>query len=161
MNEENLSEFMKLAYKLGRVKDVEEAFKEFPPEEEWHEGKIENVLKEKSVEYNNYFVGDIVFVKRYFYPNGEEGKNHLFVIIDQDNFAVPIENFGMLISSKLDKAKFKSNKLLEKDGKNGLDKDSIVKTDVIYKISTNQILFRIGSVDAKKIREYKESYLNK
>lgn len=39
MEEENLSDFMKLAYKLGRVKDVEEAFEEFPPEEEWHEGK--------------------------------------------------------------------------------------------------------------------------
>ena len=161
MKQDGLSDFMKLAYELGRVKDVEEAFEEFPPENEWHEGKIENVLKEKSVEYNHYFVGDIVFVKKYFYQNGEEGKNHLFVIIDQDNFAVPIENFGMLISSQLEKAKYKYNKLLKKDYVNGLNKDSLVKTDVIYKISSNNILFKIGNVDKEKIREYKESYLNR
>ena len=41
---EELSDFLKTAYKYGRVKDLEEAFKEFPVEEEWHEGKIENVL---------------------------------------------------------------------------------------------------------------------
>ena len=161
MKEEGLSDFMKLAYELGRVRDVEEAFEEFPPENEWHEGRIENVLKDKSIMYNRYFVGDIVFVKKYFDQNGEEGKNHLFVIIDQDNFAVPIENFGMLISYKLDKSKYKLNKLLEKDDKNGLDKDRIVKTDVIYKIYSHQILFKIGSVDAEKIREYKECYINK
>lgn len=46
---------------------------------------------------------------------------------------MPIENFGMLISSNLDKLKFRTNKLLEKDNLN-LHKDSIVKTDVVYKI---------------------------
>lgn len=39
------SEFIELAYKTGRVRDVNEAFEEFPVEEEWHKGKIENVLK--------------------------------------------------------------------------------------------------------------------
>lgn len=33
MENNNLSEFMKIAYKNGRVKDLAEAFKEFPVEE--------------------------------------------------------------------------------------------------------------------------------
>ena len=157
---ENLSEFLKFAYEHDSVRDLEEAFKEFPVEEEWHKGKIENVLKEDSAIYSIYEIGDIVYVKEYMYSNGEIGNNHLFVIIDQDNTAVPIESFGMLISSNLRKMKFSENKLLKKDIKNNLDKDSIVKTDVIYKILNQQILFKIGKVDEDRIEEYKISYYN-
>lgn len=156
---EELSDFLKMAYKHNRVKDLKEAFEEFPVEEEWHKGNIENVLKEDSESYNiNYEIGDIVFVKEYSYSDGKKGNNHFFVIIDKDNTAVPIENFGMLISSNLDKLKFKTNKLLEKDTSNNLHKDSIVKTDVIYKILNEQIIFKIGTVDREKIEEYKNSF---
>lgn len=37
--------------------------------------------------------------------------------------------------------------------------DSIVKTDVIYKILNNQILFKIGKVDTTKIEEYKNNFI--
>ena len=160
-SEEGLSEFMKFAYKCNKVRDIKEAFEEYPVEEEWHKGKIENVLtlKEESLEYNNYEIGDIVFVKEYYYSNGVKGKNHFFVIIDQNNIAVPIENFVMLISSKLTKLKYPANKLLEKNDKNNLNMDSIVKTDVIYKILNNQILFKIGKVDTTKIEEYKNNFI--
>ena len=157
---EDLSEFLKVAYQYGRVKETEEAFKEFPVEEEWHKGKVENVLKENNRKYVVYQIGDIVFVKEYIYPDGKNGNNHLFVIIDQNNTAVPIENFGMLISSKLDKLRFKSNVLLEKDNTNNLHQDSIIKTDVIYKISNEQILFKIGRVDYEKIEEYKKIFFD-
>jgi len=110
MNKENgLSDFLKIAYKYNKVKDISEAFKTYPVEEEWHEGKIENVLRENENSYGRYTIGDIVFVKEYVYTNGKEGKNHFFVIIDQNNMAVPIENFGMLISSKLYKLKYQGN----------------------------------------------------
>lgn len=156
---EELSDFLKAAYKYNRVKDLREAFEEYPVEEEWHKGKAENVLKENSEDYNaSYNIGDIVFVKEYSYSNGKMGANHFFVIIDKDNTAVPIENFGMLISSNLDKLKFKTNKLLEKDNFNNLKKDSIVKTDVVYKILNEQIIFKIGIVDNEKIEEYKNSF---
>ncbi|MBR3132734.1 MAG: type II toxin-antitoxin system PemK/MazF family toxin [Clostridia bacterium] len=157
---EELSEFLKIAYKNGRVKDLEEAFEEFPVEEEWHKGKVENVLSEDNEIYSIYEIGDIVFVKEYIYSNGKTGNNHLFVIIDQNNTAVPIENFGMLISSNLEKLKFNSNILIQKDNKNNLHKDSIVKTDVVYKILNDQILFKIGKVDDEKIEEYKKSFYN-
>lgn len=156
---EELSDFLKTAYKYDKVKEVKEAFEEYPVEEEWHKGKIENVLEESEEIYNtNYNVGDIVFVKEYLYSNGETGNNHFFVIIDQDNTAIPIENFGMLVSSNLDKLKYSSNKLLEKDKTNNLHKDSIIKTDVIYKILNEQILFKIGTVDNERIEEYKKSF---
>lgn len=158
---EELSDFLKIAYEHNRVKDLKEAFEEFPVEEEWHKGNAENWLKEQEEIYSvEYEIGDIVFVKEYIYPDGKIGKDHLFVIIDKDNTAVPIENFGMLVSSKLEKLKYKTNKLLEKDKVNNLHKDSIVKTDVIYKILNEQIVFKIGKIDNEKIEEYKKSFYN-
>ena len=156
--QKELSDFLKIAYEHGKVRDLKEAFEEFPVEEEWHKGKIENVLKEESESYNICEIGDIVFVKEYTYFDGNKGNNHFFVIIDKDNTAVPIENFGMLISSNLDKLKFKTNKLLEKDEINNLHKDSIVKTGVVYKILNSQISFKIGKVDLDKVEEYKRSF---
>ena len=154
------SDFIKLAYKYGKVKDAQESFKEYPVENEWHEGKIELVVNEDSEKYNVYSIGDIVFVKQFTYEDGKEGHNHLFVIIEQDNLVVPIENFGMLISSQLDKLKYEANKPLKSNAQNGLNKDSLVKTDVIYKIDTNQILFKIGCIDQEKVEEYKQAFLN-
>lgn len=159
MENENLSDFLKVAYKYNKIKNIEEAFKEFPVEEEWHKGEVENLLNEEAQNYYiDYNIGDIVFVKEYTYSDGKTGKNHLFVIIDKDNTAVPIENFGMLISSNLNKLKFNSNRLLQKDNVNNLHKDSIVKMDVLYKIRNEQILFSIGKVDDEKIEEYKKSF---
>ena len=111
---EELSDFLKFAINTGRIKDVEEAFKEFPPEEEWHKGKIENVLREDNEEYSLYRIWDIVFVKKFKYIDGTNGENHFFIIVEQNNIAVPIENFGMLISSKIEKLKYKSNVELKK-----------------------------------------------
>lgn len=144
--------FLEIAKKNGKIKNIKEAFKEYPVEEEWHKGRIETIfqVQEESQDYYLYQIGDIVFVNEYTYDDGNKGKNHLFVIVEQNNLAVPIENFGMLISSNLKKLKYKSNKLLEKDSMNALHKDSIIKTDVIYKISNNQILFKIGEVSLKK-----------
>ena len=156
-----LSDFLKIAYKYNKVKDLDDAFLEYPVEDEWHKGKISNVVSEQEIMYNAvYSIGDIVFVREYRYSNENTGNNHFFVIIDQDNTAVPIENFGMLISSNLNKLKFKSNKLLEKNQLNNLHKDSIVKTDVVYKISNEQIVFKIGKVDDERVEEYKTSFYN-
>ena len=38
-----ISDFLKFAKEKGKIKDLEEAFNEFPVEEEWHKGKIENL----------------------------------------------------------------------------------------------------------------------
>lgn len=156
--EEKNSDFVKSIYENNEVKDVSEAFIKYPVEEEWHEGKVENIISEPKEYYSVYDIGDIVFVKDYEYSSKKKGNNHLFVIIDKNNMAVPIENIAMLISSRLEKTKYSSNKLLPKSETNGLQVDSIVKTDEVYKILNSQILFRIGIVDADTIELYKNSY---
>ena len=106
MEKKEMKDLLELAKRKGRIRDVKEAFIEYPVEQEWHKGKIENIfqLNEDNEEYCLYKIGDIVFVNDYRYDNGAKGKNHLFVIIEQNNLAVPIENFGMLISSNLEKS---------------------------------------------------------
>ena len=49
MNNNGMSDFLKIAIKSGRVKDVKEAFMDYPVEEEWHKGKIENIKCTDSV----------------------------------------------------------------------------------------------------------------
>ena len=157
----NISNFLKEAYKHNKIKDLSEAFSEYSPELEWHMGRLENVINDSGANYAvHYEIGDIVFVNEYTYSNGEFGSNHLFVIIDQDNIAVPIEYFGMLISSNLSKLKFSSNVLLKKDDINHLNKDSLVKTDFLYRILDENILFKIGKVDMSRVEEYKKSFMD-
>ena len=156
--EDGLSNFIKKAYEKGRVKDVSEAFEKYPVQEEWHQGKLELLHKEPKEIYSVYSIGDIVFVRNYQYEDGTIGTNHLFVIIDKNNIAVPMEYFGMIISSKIEKTRFKSNVLLKKNNENGLSRDSILKTDELYTIQNEQILFKIGSVDKSQIKMYKEMF---
>lgn len=66
----------------------------------------------------------------------------------------------MLISSNLNKLKYNTNKLLVKDNLNGLNRNSIVKTAVVYKILNSQIIFKIGMVDLNKVEEYKRNFYN-
>ena len=46
--EDGLSDFLRLAYEKGKVKEVKEAFDEYPVEKEWHQGKIENIFYKKT-----------------------------------------------------------------------------------------------------------------
>lgn len=111
-----------------------------------------------------YEVGDIVFVSKYSYDEGKNGQNHLFVIIDiDDEQLIPIEYFGLIISSHIEKSKennpfFKFNEKLNKNDKNNLNKDSIVKCDQIYKIPQKNILFKIGQVDIDDYMKFMEAY---
>jgi len=41
------SELLKIAKEKGKIKDITEAFKQYPVEKEWHQGKIEKVKKTK------------------------------------------------------------------------------------------------------------------
>ena len=50
--EEGLSEFVKFAYKCNKVKELDEAFDEYPVEEVFKIGKVD---KNKIEEYKNSF----------------------------------------------------------------------------------------------------------
>ena len=150
-----MKEFIKIAYKNGDVKKYSDVYDTDP-----------NILEEcdrlfyigeKTVRYPRYEIGDIIYVKDY--KENDKLNNHLFVIVDDDNYGVPIDYFCMIISLNLDKIKYKSNKLLKKDNKNKLNKDSIVKTDTIYDIKYDEISFSVGKVDIELIKEYEKLYL--
>ena len=66
----------------------------------------------------------------------------------------------MILSSKIGKISYKANKLIQKDKENNLSKDSIIKTDVIYKIFTKNILLKIGNIDKTKVEIYKNCLIN-
>ena len=105
-----------------------------------------------------YEIGDIVFVSKYKYENGKDGNNHLFVIISDDNEYIPIKYFGMIVSSRIEKAKYKTNIKINKNDENGLHQDSIVKCDYIYKIPTKNIVMKIGRVDIDDYLKFIEIY---
>lgn len=109
-----------------------------------------------------YEIGDIVFVSKYKYEDGDNGQNHLFVIIDEEDNLVPAEYFGFIVSSRIEKSKenskFKYNEALRKDKNNKLNTDSIVKCDQIYKIPAKNIQFKIGQVDIDDFNRFMEAY---
>ncbi len=45
MPNKKMSEFLQFAYKNNRVRDFSEAFQEFDPEEEYHQGNTEVFLE--------------------------------------------------------------------------------------------------------------------
>ncbi len=66
---EELSDFLKTAYKYGKVKDVKEAFEEYPVEEEWHKGNAENWIKEQLFKIGKVDKEKIEEYKKNFYDN--------------------------------------------------------------------------------------------
>ncbi len=44
MNSNMDNEFLKLAKENGKIRNIKEAFEEYPVEEEWHQGKIEKIM---------------------------------------------------------------------------------------------------------------------
>ena len=76
----NNDEFVKKIKEIGKIKEVREAFEKYPVKEEEHKGKIESYIGvaeegEKYYYKSEYRVGDIVYVKEYFYKSGEKGTN--------------------------------------------------------------------------------------
>ena len=104
----------------------------------------------------SYNVGDIVFVPKFKYEDGSNGMNHLFVIIEKNNYAIPLDYFCLLISSNIKKLRYSENIGIMKDNQNNLQKDSIIKTDYVYIIEEDMISFKIGSVPEENIIFYKE-----
>ena len=142
----------------GIIKDLSEV----PEEDALTQEEVWYYIKEDLEEYNNPNPGEIVFVKNYYYLNGNIGKNHLFVIIDNSKVS-SFQYYGMLISSQIQKEKYKYNYRLNKDNKNKLNKDSIVKTDVVYKIKGENIVKYIGKIDKltlEKLKKMNKEYLN-
>lgn len=114
---------------------------------------------------NKYNLGDIVFVNEYNYVNNDIGKNHLFVIIDDDNKVVPLEYFGFIVSSHTEKSKEKTkyiyNEPLPKSKTNNLISVSIVKCDNLFTLPSKNIQYKIGTVDVDDFLRFITTYKKK
>lgn len=111
---------------------------------------------------NKYNLGDIVFVNEYNYTENKTGDSHLFVIIDDDDQVIPLEYFGLIVSSHIEKSKensnYKYNETLRKSDINSLKSDSIVKCDKLYEIASSNIQFKIGTVDIDDFVRFIKAY---
>ena len=136
--------------KKGVLKPLSDAFKEYPVQEEIHFGHHEWYVAENVVKYGKYHKGDIVFINEYKYQNGSIGRDHLFVIVDDNNTSVPLEYFGFLISSKIFKQNYVENELIKRNKQNNLNRDYIISKDNIIK--------KIGTVPLTKVEEYKRKH---
>lgn len=106
-----------------------------------------------------FSIGDIVYVSRYKYKSGEMGTNHFLVIID-DGQAIEIDSyFGFLVTSNQEKIKYKYNKRLNKNIRNHLIKDSIVKCDDLIEISDEEIVFKVGEVEQSDLKTFLNTYM--
>ena len=114
---------------------------------------------------NKYNLGEIVFVNEYNYVNNDIGKNHLFVIIDDDNKVVPLEYFGFIVSSHTEKSKEKTkyiyNEPLPKSKTNNLISVSIVKCDNLFTLPSKNIQYKIGTVDVDDFLRFITTYKKK
>ena len=154
MDKERYKKRVKELIKKSKEKELIKTYEEFL---ETEESKKYAMLQEE-VEYytSNYYnkklkkyeIGDIVFVSKYKYKNGEGGKNHSFVIIDEEQ-AIDINYFGFLLSSQTQKLNFSFNKL---------KKDSIVKCDDLITILEKDIKFKIGEVTEEELENFINAY---
>ena len=114
---------------------------------------------------NKYNIGDIVFVGEYNYSNESLGENNLFVIIDDDNKVVPLDYFGLIVSSHIEKSKKKNkyiyNEPLLKSDVNNLLLDSIVKCDDLFTLPSKNIKYKIGTVEIDDFLRFITAYNNK
>lgn len=140
--------FIKFIQNIGMIKNLESIGYE-------ENESVDFYVAEQSVSYNNYKIGDLILVKKYKYRNGNWGENHIFLIIEISNYRNSVLYYGMLISSQIHKISYSANLMIKKDYENNLRKDSIIKTDAIYKIFTKNILLKIGNIDKNKVDYYK------
>ena len=114
-----------------------------------------------------YQMGDIVWaseatIKENSKNNGNV-RNHFFVIIDDDGKVVPIDYFGLVVSSRTEKSKenspFKYNEPLYAN-ECGLKYDGIVKCDQLMSIPSNNISRKVGEIDAEVFNRFLDAFEN-
>ena len=162
MDKESYKTKIKELIEKSKEKGIIKTYEEFL---ETEEAKKYSLVQEE-VEYytsnydkklKKYKIGDIVFVSKYKYKNGKDGKNHSFVIIDAEQ-AIDINYFGFLLSSQIKKVNFSFNELLNKNEFNRLKKDSIVKCDDLITILEEDIKFKIGEVTEEELERFINAY---
>lgn len=113
-----------------------------------------------------YGIGDIVVAAEAQDITDETNNvnNHLFVVIDDDGNSVPVDYFGMVISSNTNKSKENSrfiyNETIYKNSENNLRVDSIVKCDHLFQIPSTSIYKKIGFINSDEMDLFLNSFEN-
>lgn len=113
-----------------------------------------------------YKIGDIVWASEANKKEedaNEKVKSHFFVIIDDDGNVVPIDYFGLVISSRTDKSKenspYKYNEPLY-SSECGLKYDGIVKCDQLMEIPSSNISRKVGELDSEVVNRFLDAFEN-
>ena len=114
-----------------------------------------------------YQIGDIVWAAeaKIKEDTGYKGnvRNHFFVIIDDDGKVVPMDYFGLVVSSRIEKSKensqYKYNEPLYAN-ECGLRYDGIVKCDQLMNIPSENISRKVGEIDTDVINRFLDAFEN-
>lgn len=109
-----------------------------------------------------YEIGDIIWVAEFESEDDSLVDHHYYVVVNDDGKVVPADYFGFVISSNTKKSKenskFKFNEPLNRDKKNKLHYDSIVKCDKLYTIPKKTVSYKLGSVNVEDMLRFLEAY---
>lgn len=114
-----------------------------------------------------YRMGDIVWAseatKKEEIEQRKNVRNHFFVIIDDDGKVVPIDYFGLVVSSRTEKSKenspYKYNEPLYAN-ECGLKYDGIVKCDQLMNIPSENISRKVGEIDTDVLNRFLDAFEN-
>jgi len=84
-------------------------------------------------DFLEYKIGDVVITNRLDFSDVD---NHIFVIIEENNIAIPIDYLYFLFK-----------------------KDNVKNIDFVYQINDKKIIKKIGYIDKSVISDYKKHYI--
>ncbi|QVK19690.1 hypothetical protein KHQ81_15700 (plasmid) [Mycoplasmatota bacterium] len=133
--------------------------------------------------------GDIIFIDKYLYPNGEVGRNHMFIVFDKlteeeqlPGYLLPsLESFvdmflDIELSSKIEKAREHSDNpnhrynltITDEQSITNLHEETHAKVDQLYlfskdllneKLKNNEI-YKLGKISKKQLKKIEELMKN-
>lgn len=113
-----------------------------------------------------YQMGDIVWASeatKKEVVHKENVRNHFFVIVDNDGKVVPMDYFGLVVSSRTEKSKensqYKYNEPLYAN-ECGLKYDGIVKCDQLMSIPSENISRKVGEIDSDVLNRFLDAFEN-
>lgn len=113
-----------------------------------------------------YEKGDIIWASEAKNLNEENNdvKNHYYVLINDDGTVVPLDYYGFVLSSRVEKSKenspYKYNEPISKDNENNLTTNSIVKCDKLFKIPVDNIGGKLGVINEDDFNRFLDAFEN-
>lgn len=113
-----------------------------------------------------YEKGDIIWASeaKNLTEENNDVKNHYYVLINDDGTVVPLDYYGFVLSSRVEKSKenspYKYNEPISKDNENNLTTNSIVKCDKLFKIPVDNIGGKLGVINEDDFNRFLDAFEN-